>query len=336
MTPHPAAARRRFVVGAAACGVALSLLAVASLGAGSLPLGPGEVLRALSDPTAPEAHRLAVGALRGPRLAVAIGVGAALGTSGALLQAATRNPLAEPGIIGVNAGAALAAVLAITTGAAASALALPLAAFAGGLIAALAVCGLAWQGGTAPARLVLTGVGVAAVCSALITLVAVFAAITDVQRALAWLAGSLNARDWGDAAAVWAQVAVALPLAVVSAPVLDLLARGDDAAASLGIAVEPARLGIVALAVLLAAAAVAAAGAIAFVGLAAPHLARLIVGPGAARAVPLAALIGAVVMAAADLIGRRALAPVEVPAGVVAAILGAPYLLWLLRRTGVG
>lgn len=270
---------------------------------------------------------------RVPRVLAALLAGAALALSGTLVQAVTRNPLAEPGVLGVSGGAALGAVLLVTTVSSAGSWSVAGAAFAGAAFTAVVVFGLAARGGFGQNRLVLVGVGVSAATSALISLFIVLTDPFNATKALTWLSGSTYGRTLPDSL----PVAVALLLGIVPAVVrrteLDLVSLDDDTPALLGLRLAPARLGFLVTAVLLSATAVAAAGTIGFVGLVAPHAARALVGRRHARVVPVALLLGAALVGAADLLGRTVIAPAQLGAGLMTAVIGTPYFLHLLVRT---
>lgn len=271
--------------------------------------------------------------LRAPRFVLAAAVGAALGMAGALLQGIAKNPLVEPGIIGVNSGAALAAVVLIVTFRDVPGWLFPPAAFAGALAIASAVFALAWRDGEMrPVRLVLTGIGVAAIASALIGLLTIAARIADVQRAFVWLAGSLHGRGWLEVQSVALWLILLTPIALLTARSLDALSLGSAMARGLGVRVALIRTTAVVIAAGLSAASVSVVGPVAFVGLIGPHIARTLAGPAHGSLLPLSALAGAVLTTLADLIGRRVIAPDELPVGVVVAIVGAPYFLWLMSR----
>jgi iron complex transport system permease protein len=257
-------------------------------------------------------------------------VGLAFGCSGAIFQTLARNPLASPDILGVTQGASLAAVAIITLNVLGTNV-LPVAAFAGGIVTALIIYVLAYRRGVSSYRLVLVGIGVGEVASALTIYLLTKAQLNDAANATAWLAGSLNGRGWESAIPVTISIGILLPAALMLAASLRVLSLGDDTAKGVGLGVERTRLSLLVVAVALAGAGVAAAGPIAFVAfVSAPIARRLIRGPGPAM-IP-SALAGALLVLAADLIGRRLFAPTEIPVGIITGIIGAPYLLWLLAR----
>lgn len=318
-------------------GLGLVVLAAAvNIGRGDFPLSVGEVLTVLLG-GGERGQRFIVLDLRLPRALTGMLVGAALGVAGAITQTVARNPLASPDVLGVTAGASAAAVLLIvlggssaTVGALGDTLGLPLAALLGGLLTALLLVALAWRRGIEGHRLVLIGVGIAAVGSAVTSWLLTRAEITDAARAVVWLTGSLNARGWEHVVPVGAALVVLVPVALLRGFGLGALALGDDTARGLGVRVDRERAVLIVVAVALAAVATASAGPIAFVALVVPQICQRLV--GAARPPLLgSAVYGALLVLAADLVARTVL-PVELPVGIVTAVLGAPYLLFLLTR----
>lgn len=275
-------------------------------------------------------HDFTIRTLRLPRGLTALAAGAAFGLSGAILQRLAGNPLASPDIVGINAGAAFGAVSAIAFWEGSGAQ-VTWAAVAGAGLTAVAVYLLAYRKGVTGYRLVLVGIGLAAVMQALTRYLVSQVETYDAQRAAVWLAGSLYNRGWDEVRPLVMALLVLVPAAVALARHLRMLELGDDAAKALGARAELARGALLAVAVGLAAAGVASAGPITFVALAAPQIARRLVGPRSLALLP-AAAAGALLLVAADLAARRALAPRELPVGVMTGILGAPYLLYLLAR----
>ncbi|WP_456286562.1 iron ABC transporter permease [Microbacterium sp. JZ70] len=335
----PVAARRTLRTGGVALGVTASVLAVllVAAGLGPIPTAPVDVLGALSRATqgAPasgiEALILSV---RLPRVVVAALVGAALAVSGVVMQAVFRNPLAEPGIVGVSSGAAVGAVVAVVAGGAAAVWwALPLSAFVGALAATLAVQGVAGLAGGAPTTLVLVGIAFNALLGAVVAALLANASDTSaVQRALFWLNGDLTARTWGDAGVAAAPILVCTAVLCCAGAVLDLLSLSEEQAAATGVPAVAARQALLATAALATAAAVAVTGVISFVGLVVPHLVRLVVGGPHRRLLPLSAAAGAVFLVVADSAARLLFDPVVLQTGTVTALVGAPVLLLLVVR----
>ncbi|MEX1020901.1 MAG: iron ABC transporter permease [Litorilinea sp.] len=310
---------------------------VVNMGVGEYPIAPGDVLRTLVGlPTPNGDFHFVVNILRLPRMLVAALAGVALGVAGTILQGLTRNPLAAPGILGINAGAGLAAVALIVLFTNVAAGWIPVAAFAGGAGVALLIYVLAWQGGDSPLRLILVGIGLGAIIGALTTLLITFGEINNVQRALVWLTGSVYGRSWAEVWAIVPWIVTCVPLTWLLARDLNVLNLGEDVAQGLGNAVTGRRGVLLLTAVGLAGASVAAAGTLGFVGLMAPHIGRRLAGPDHVGLVPVAGAVGALIVVAADLAGRTLLAPTELPCGLITAAIGAPffiYLLWRQRRT---
>lgn len=271
---------------------------------------------------------------RAPRVVAALLAGAALALSGTVVQAVCRNPLAEPGLLGITGGAGVAAVLVVTASSTvASTTSIAVVAGIGALLAFALVYGLAWRGGLDSDRLVLVGIGVWFGTAALTTLLIVRANPWDTPRIFTWLSGSTYDRSWAQVLPVLVALLVTLPLAWAAHRELDLLAVDDDTPRVVGIRLERLRLLVLLAAALLASTAVSAVGVVGFVGLVAPHAARALVSARHLYVVPVAVLLGAVLLSLADTLGRSVVAPAQVPAGLVVAIIGAPYFLYLLYRS---
>ncbi|MFI1017319.1 FecCD family ABC transporter permease [Streptomyces sp. NPDC020965] len=320
--------------------VVLVLVAVAVgagvvlIGSGDFPIAPGDVVATLlGNGTA--AHEFIVRDLRLPRAIVGLLVGASLAVSGAVFQSISRNPLGSPDVIGFGQGATVGALTSIVLFQG-GALAVAGGAVVGGLVTGVVVYLLAWKRGVHGYRLVLVGIGVAAVLTAVNHYLLTKANLVDAARATVWMTGSLDGRDWTQVWPLLVTFVVLFPVVLAQARPLRVLEMGDDAAHALGVRVERTRLVLMGSGVLLMAAATAAAGPIAFVALSAPQLARRLTrapGPNiAATAAMGAALLLVADWAAASLLGDR-----QLPVGVVTAVLGGCYLLWLLvteRRAG--
>jgi iron complex transport system permease protein len=325
--------------------VLLALLiagAVASLALGAVEVAPRAVARVVL-------HHLGLGAAEGftiqedavvwsirlPRLLLGIVVGAGLGMAGAALQGVFRNPLADPQLIGVSSGAAFGSTVGIAVaGGLLGGLAGPLGGFLGGLAAGALVYSLArHQGRTEVVTMVLAGIAVAAVGIAGAALVGFAVDRPELRSVVFWSLGSLSVATWRLLAITTPVVAVALVALPVFARRLDVLLLGDREAYHLGVEVERVRGWVLGLAVLGVAATVSAGGVIGFVGLLAPHAVRVAAGPGHRVVLPGAALAGAVLVVLADLAARSLAPPVEVPVGLITAVVGGPVFLWLLRRT---
>ncbi|YCK36602.1 iron ABC transporter permease [Actinomadura sp. ATCC 39365] len=273
---------------------------------------------------------------RWPRVAAAVLAGAALAVSGAAFQAVSRNPLAEPGVLGITAGAGAAAVATLTLVPMAGIAAVSGAAGLGALAAFALVHLLAWRGGLSSDRLVLMGIGAHALFNAVTVLIIVKSDPWNTAKALTWLSGSTYGRVPAQLLPVAVALALFLPLALWLRRDLDLLALDEDTPRVLGVPLEPVRLLALGGAVLLTSTAVSAVGVVGFVGLVAPHAARALVGGRHVRLLPAAAVLGAVLVSLADTLGRTVIAPAQVPAGLVTALLGTPYFVWLLWRSRAG
>ena len=341
--PHARLSRYPAVLGVSVAAVlGLTLL---HLVAGQVLLAPGDVLAALLGHPREALDAEIVLDLRLPRTLIALLAGGMLGLAGAILQATTRNPLAEPTLTGVSAGGVLLAALWVTLvpGASDSDVVLPVAAVLGSLAAGGLVYGLTWRGASDPLQLVLTGVLVSAVLGSGTALLMVLYN-KFLGSILIWVIGSLDGRAWAQWAILWPWALALIPLGLGSAALANALALGDGVAAGLGLRVERTRLGLLALAALLTAGAVAVVGAVAFVGLIGPHIARRLAGDDARRAFPLAAIISAGLLVGADVVTEMlwvlplphasAAAPSELPVGAVTALLGALFFLVLLRKGG--
>lgn len=320
----------------------LAVAAVLAVGLGAVWISPGSVLRLVAwkvglagEPAGiPASHEVILFQLRLPRVLLAMTVGAGLATAGAVFQALFRNPMADPAIIGVSSGAALGAVAVILLGggAALAGLGTSAAAFAGAVAVALVVYRLARIGPAVQvATLLLAGIAVAAVISAVISLIMAFSG-EQVRAIYFWLLGGLGTRGWEALLAAAPLVAAGVALSVLSAGDLNLMALGEERAGQLGLEVERFKRLALGTGALLAAAAVSVAGIIGFVGLMTPHIVRLVLGADHRRLLPAVVVGGALFMVLADLAARTVLAPEEIPVGAVTALLGGPFFLYLLRR----
>lgn len=321
--------RRALLVGGVLAVVALVVIAVSvSVGTYRVPLT--DVVPALLGVGDPR-DELVVHSLRLPRTLCALLVGAALGASGAVFQSISRNELASPDIIGITAGASTAAVLMIVVARAGSA-ELAIAALLGALVTAVVIYALAYRRGLSEYRLILVGIGVAALLESITAYLLTQTELIEIRRAMRWLVGDLNGTGWADVRTIAIAAAVLLPALLLLRPALEALTIGDDAAAGLGVRVERQRAGAIACACGLAAVATAVAGPITFVAFVAAPVARRLLGSGD-LALASAALAGASLLLVADLIARLVSGTVDLPVGLVTAIIGAPYLVGLLVRT---
>jgi iron complex transport system permease protein len=306
---------------------------VISVQRGEYPIAVFDVVKTLMGiDTGNSDHPFVIYTLRLSRTLIAFLVGVALAISGTIFQGLTQNSLADPSIIGIDAGASLVAVALIVLFPATPVYVLPIAAFLGALGMAVLLYSLAWQGGSSPILLILLGVGLSAIAGAFTSLMITFGQIEDVTQALVWLAGSVYGRTWEQFFALLPWIGVGVPLAFTLARDLNVLNLGDDIAMSLGTQIEWRRGLLVLVAAALSGAAVATAGMVGFVGLIAPHIGRQLIGVNHQNVLPVTALLGGLCVTLADLIGRTIFAPIELPCGVVTAAIGAPFFLYLLVR----
>lgn len=312
----------------ALCTIALLLLAMTiAISLGSVPIPLAEVLQALFK-QGEELNQTIVWDLRLPRVLLAVLVGASLGISGSLMQGMLRNGLADPYLLGISAGAGLAAVIPLIRGIGLNLI--PLIAWLGAIGTTLLVYALSWSAnGLSVQRLILSGVAVSAFLGSLTSMLLLLAD-DRVQVALNWLIGSLNGRGWDEVNTIGVYVTIGILISISLAKFLNLLSLGDEMAVSLGVSLKWLRLGIGLTSAGLTAAAVSVSGLIGFVGLVVPHLARLLVGQDYLRVLPMSGLIGALLLTSADTLAR--LGSIELPVGAVTALIGAPFFTWLLSK----
>ena len=320
----------RVAIGATLVVVLIVIGLIASLALGAVDIPLVDVIKVLTG-SGEKTDTQIILQSRLPRSIAAVLVGCNLAISGTLLQAVTRNPLADPGLIGVTAGAALAAtiVLAVLPS---SAILLPIVAFAGAMIAAVVVYVVSWRpgAGSSPMRMILAGVAVNAVLGAVIGLL--MTAFADrIPAMMFWTSGSFNGRGWGHVDMLWPYTVAGVGLALWIRPRLAVMELGDDAAVTMGVPVERTRLIAFAAAALLAGSAASVAGLVGFIGLVVPHLMRLLLG-GNYGLIPVSAVAGGALLLWSDLVARLALAPAEMPVGVITGLIGGPYFIYLLYR----
>jgi iron complex transport system permease protein len=337
--PVPTRVRRATAIVVLLAVLALSMLA--AIGFGAVSVGPGDIGRAIGRAITGEARAAGdavIVDLRLPRVILAALVGACLASAGVLYQALFRNPLADPYILGMSAGAGLGAVIALTATASATALrfgVVPAGAFVGAVLTIVVVVRLASLRGTLDVTsLLLAGVALSYVLAALTSFVMVFFR-ESMASVVFWMMGGLTAASWPYVFMVTPMLAAGLAVPMSSTRELNLMLLGEERAGELGVDVERFKRLLLAAGALLVAAAVSVSGLIGFVGLMTPHMVRLIIGPDHRLLLPASAIGGAVVMVLADLIARTVLAPVEIPVGIVTALVGGPFFIWLLvRRNG--
>jgi len=313
-------------------GAALVLLFLMAVGVslGSERLSLAEVWDGLTNPNH-STERVIVWDLRLPRVILAVLVGANLAVAGALLQGVTRNPLADPHLLGISAGSGVVGALLLVRG-----VDIPLEAkvalsILGGMAGGAFIYAMAWRGGVSPTRLTLAGVAVSFLLISMTTAILASSRLF-AQQSLNFVGGSLFARGWDDLSAVWPYTVVGLLLALAASAPLNIMALGEDAAAQLGVRTGWVRAIVVVLAVVLSGAAVSVAGLMGFVGLIIPHIARALVGQDYRYVLVTSALLGGILLVGSDTLARNILGETELPAGVVTAGVGAPFFLYLLRQ----
>ncbi|MEV5147084.1 iron chelate uptake ABC transporter family permease subunit [Streptomyces sp. NPDC052727] len=314
---------------AAACAAGVALI-----GTGDANIPAADVLRTLAG-NGTAYQDFIVNELRLPRVLVGLLVGASLGLGGALFQSVSRNPLGSPDVLGLSQGSTAGALVVIVL-MSGSASQVTLGALAGGLATGLAIYALAWKRGVHGYRLVLVGIGVNAIMTAVNGYLLTKADLVDATRAVVWMTGSLGGRDWDQVWPLLGLCAVLVPLVLANARGLRMMEMGDDISNALGVRVQRVRLVLMVCAVLLVAAATAAAGPVSFVALTAPQLARRLTRSPGPNLVP-SLCMGAALLVAADWASQRAFGADQLPVGVVTGVLGGAYLLWLLvseRRAG--
>lgn len=319
------------------CAMLLLISFVISMNTGYTKLSPQDTLRTLLG-GGTDKENLILFSFRLPRIVISILIGAGLALSGCIIQGISKNALAEPGLLGINAGAGLMVILYVLFFGSQSFLSvftLPFLALAGAGLAAISIYGLTFKKGegVAPMRLILTGVAVQAGIWALTTVLVVKLDDSQFDFVATWQAGSIWGSNWKFVLALLPWLLLLIPYVLMKSRVLDVLNLGDDLAHSLGASVERERRRLLAAAVALAASCVAVSGSISFVGLIAPHLARRLVGPKHSILLPACALTGAVLVSAADTIARVIVQPSGIPTGIMVAIIGAPYFLYLLTKS---
>ncbi|MEL7132876.1 MAG: iron ABC transporter permease [Pseudomonadota bacterium] len=309
---------------------AITLVALVS---GSFPMSATDALQSIAGNPPSDMAATVVWEFRLPRALTAAMAGALLAGSGAVLQTVTRNALADPSLVGVSQGAGLAVVTVLVIYPQTPIGLRPILAFVGALTVAVLIQAIAMRRtGGATMRFILTGIGVAAFLGAVTQAMLTYGDLDRAMTALGWLAGSVHAAGWGDVQVLCISLSLLIPAMIWATRPLAALRMGPEIATGLGCAVTRDRAALIALSVALAASAVAMVGPLGFVGLIAPHLARRLArsGPGLHLALSLAT--GSVLVASADLIGRTAFAPIQIPAGLVTAVIGAPVFGWLLLK----
>lgn len=308
-----------------------------SLNTGSLRIAPMEVVRTLLG-FGDNKTSLVLFEYRLPRIIITILAGIGLGISGAILQGVSRNPLADPGIIGLHAGASFGLVMFVTYFHSLNdkaALLIPLFTFVGGCLTALIIILLTYDRykGILPIRLILVGIAIAACFNAITLFLSLRLDEDTYTFASRWLVGNVWGRDWIHVIALLPWIVILTPFGFLQSRKLDVISLGDNTAVGLGVSVLRTRLSMLAIAVALSSASVAMVGGIGFIGLVAPHLARRLVGPRHQHFLPVAGLLGMVILVLSDTVGRSIFQPNAIPAGIVVAAIGGPYFLYLLTKT---
>jgi len=325
------ASRRRFLVIFSSASLLLTGSVIIGMLSGFTWLLGGDVLNWLTG-QAPPGVSFALDE-RFPRVLAAVLAGAALAAAGSVIQSVSRNPLAEPYTTGITAGAGVGVIGLLIAVPTAAAWQVSLVALLGAVLAFALVYGLSWKGGIDSARIMLIGVGASAGGGAITTFLLVKADPWNTPLALTWLSGTTYGRSLDQLIPVGIALLLLLPLLFLFRRDIDVLALDENTPRIVGIRLEPVRLLTLGVSVLLAATAVSAVGVVGFVGLVAPHIARSLVGAHSAKVLPLAAVIGAVLVSVADTLGRTVIAPAQVPAGLIVALIGTPYFVYLLYRT---
>jgi ABC-type Fe3+-siderophore transport system, permease component len=337
ISPSEQRRRRRSILVISILFIGIIIAFLISMNTGVIRMSPLDVLKTLFGLGTAQQH-LVLFDFRLPRIIISILIGMGLAVSGAVLQALTRNALADPGIIGINSGAGMVILLYVafyTTPAAAPVYLLPILAWAGGGIAALLVFIISYRKhkGLSSNRLILNGVAISSGFSAVTILVSLRINPEQYQFVATWIAGSIWSKDWNYVSALLPFIVILLPFVYFKSQTINVLNLGAPLATGLGAAVAKQQIWLLAAAVGLASSCVAVSGSIGFVGLIAPHLARRLIGQRYQTLLPATALVGGLLVLVADTLGRWILQPAEIPTGIVVAVIGAPYFLYLMFRT---
>ncbi|EHK2441274.1 iron ABC transporter permease [Clostridium perfringens] len=308
-----------------------------SLNMGSLSIEPGEVIKTLIG-QGTKSNEIAIFKLRLPRIVIGILVGTALATAGTILQGVTKNDLADSGILGINSGAALFVVvyiyimngnvydgvsnLTIFT--------MPIVALSGAIFGAFLIYILAWKNGINSSRLLLIGIGINIAFTSLLTIFQLRFTTQEFNRVMAWISGSIWGASWKYVLAILPFIIIFMALTIYKSRYLDGLNLGDEVATGIGVEVEKERRKLIIYAVILAGVATSVAGSIGFLGLVSPHIARKLIGPKHKKLIPIAALIGSLILLVSDTIARNLIAPMEMPVGIIVSIIGVPYFIYLM------
>ncbi|NFT06639.1 iron ABC transporter permease [Clostridium botulinum] len=307
------------------------------LNMGSLAIDPSDVIKTLMGQGS-KSHEIAIFKLRLPRIVIGILVGTALAIAGTILQGVTKNDLADSGILGINSGAALFVVIYIyiMNGNIYDGISnmtiftMPIVALSGAIFGAFLIYMLAWKNGINSSRLLLIGIGINVAFTSILTIFQLRFTTQEFNRVMAWTSGSIWGASWKYVLAVLPFILIFTLLTIYKARYLDVLNLGDEVATGLGVEVEKERRKLIIYAVILAGVATSVAGSIAFLGLVAPHIARKLVGPKHKKLILTSALVGSLILLIGDTIARNIIAPMELPVGIVVAIIGVPYFIYLM------
>ncbi|MBN1052443.1 iron ABC transporter permease [Clostridium botulinum] len=307
------------------------------LNMGSLAIEPSDVIKTLMGQGS-KSHEIAIFKLRLPRIVIGILVGTALAIAGTILQGVTKNDLADSGILGINSGAALFVVIYIyiINGNIYDGISnmtiftMPIVALGGAIFGAFLIYILAWKNGINSSRLLLIGIGINVAFTSILTIFQLRFTTQEFNRVMAWTSGSIWGASWKYVLAVLPFILIFTLLTIYKARYLDVLNLGDEVATGLGVEVEKERRKLIIYAVILAGVATSVAGSIAFLGLVAPHIARKLVGPKHKKLILTSALVGSLILLIGDTIARNIIAPMELPVGIVVAIIGVPYFIYLM------
>ncbi|WP_017295679.1 FecCD family ABC transporter permease [Geminocystis herdmanii] len=312
----------------------LSLIAITiSISYGEYYISPVNVIKTLLGFNTESDFQFIINTLRLPRTLTAWLVGVGLAMAGCIMQTITRNPLADPSIIGINAGAGLAAVLFIVVFPSLPIALLPFSAFMGGILVALAIYAVAWQGENSIIRLILVGIGFNFIVSAITNIITTFGEINSVSQALIWLTGSVYGKTMTQVLILLPWILIFTLVTWIMSKELNSLHLGENLGKGLGLSLQKTQLTLLISSVALSSASVSIAGAVGFVGLIAPHIARFLVGNTHQGLIPVTALVGGLLVVSADLLGKLLFSPLELPCGIITAIIGAPYFIFLLSKS---
>lgn len=308
-----------------------------SLNTGSLAIAPSDVIKTLIGQGS-KSQEIAIFKLRLPRIVIGILVGTALAIAGTILQGVTKNDLADSGILGINSGAALFVVvyIFIMNGNVYDGISnmtiftMPLVALSGAIFGAFLIYILAWKNGINSSRLLLIGIGINVAFTSILTIFQLKFTTQEFNRVMAWTSGSIWGASWKYVLAILPFILIFVILTIYKSRYLDALNLGDEVATGLGVEVEKERRKLIIYAVILAGVATSVAGSIAFLGLIAPHIARKLVGPKHKNLIPIAALVGCLILLVGDTIARNIIAPMELPVGIVVSVIGVPYFIYLM------